>query len=279
MAIYRSIRRVTRKYVKPFAKLAYNTARKRYIKKGRLNMRRLGKDVLMLKSMVNAEKKHVGPLVYIEPISTTNIFPVGLTNGTGEGLQMINITPQLLKGNNRDNRNGNSIKLHSGCLHMNFAGQSAQSNNSLIKIEIYAVNNTLYGVTPTPNVFGSDLFKQDPITNRYSSNCSRNPNYFKRFTLLKSMTFRTPQDNAGSSNFIKQITMPLRFRNRHVRWDDQASGQGWTDGEIFLVVRSNNGNASTTVASSAANTALNLNTAVNTGFQFQLYTDFYYYDN
>lgn len=257
--------------------------RRRYVsKRGVPKLKTVVRDVLALKRVINSEKKHFGPQVFTDPISTTNIFNVGLTNGAGEGMQLINITPQINKGTDRNNRIGNSVRVCSGCVHMNLAGMSAQSNNTTILIEFYRVNNTLYGMTPTPAVLGSDLFSQDPITSRYSSNCSRNPNYFRRFTRLRQVVVKTPQDNAGSSNFIKQLTIPFKFKKYHIRWDDSStslSGQAWTSGEIFMVVRCNNGNGSATVASLASNSALNLNTAVSTGFQFQFYTDFYYYDN
>lgn len=254
--------------------------RKRYINKptGALKLGQVIRDVAMVKKMVNAEKKHFGPTTYIEPVSTTNIFTVGLTNGAGEGMQMINITPQIIKGDNRDNRNGNSVKLVSGFVHINLAGQSAQANNSKLVFEIWQTKFKLYGLTPTPGVMGSDLFTQDPITGRYSSNCGRNPNFFKNFRLIRRQIVYTPQDNAGTSNFVRQVSLPFKLK-QHLRWDDSNVGAAWTNTEYFLIVRSNNGNASPTLISSTSNAALGLNTAVNTGFQFQLYSDYYYYDN
>lgn len=242
-------------------------------------MATLARQVRGLRRVVTAEKKHIGPVLYIDATSGTSSFPVGLTNGTGEGMSLINITPQIIKGDDRNQRNGNAVKLVSACVHINMAGQSAQANNSRLVFEIYQVKGYgLYGTAPTPAVLGSDLFKQDPITGRYSTNCSRNPNYFSKFRLIRRQVVQTPQDNAGSSNFIKNITMAWKM-SQMLRYDDSAGGLNYLNTEYFLVVRSNNGNCSATVASASANAALGLNTLVSTGFVFQMYTDFYYFDN
>lgn len=254
--------------------------RRRYVsKKGGLKVKKLVRDVAIVKKMVNSEKKHYGPTSYTDPVSLTNIFSVGLTMGTGEGMRLINITPPIEKGDNRDQRNGNSVKLCGACLHINLAGQSAQSNNSKLIFEIWQVKDYgLYGTAPTPATLGSDLFKQDPMTARYSSNCGRNPNYFKKFRCIRRKIVYTPQDSGASSNFVRQFNMPMKL-NQHLRWDDSAGGLNYLNTEYFLVVRCSNGNSSGTVASASSNAALGLNTAVLTGFNFQMYTDFYYYDN
>lgn len=276
MAWIRGEKRVRRKLGKKLGK--YMT--KRYTNpSGSLKLKQVARDVAVVKRVVNSEKKHFGPTVFTDPVSLTTIFSTGLTNGTGEGMQLINITPQIIKGDNRDNRNGNSVKLVSACIHLNLAGQSAQANNTKMIFEVYQVKSYgLYGTSPTPAVLGSDLFKQDPITNRYSANCSRNPNYFSKFRCIRRLVVQTPQDNGGTSNFIKNFTLPMKL-NQHLRFDDSAGGLNYVNTEFFLVVRSNNGNCSGTVASATGNSALALNTAVLTGFSFQLYTDFYYYDN
>lgn len=224
------------------------------------------------------EKGHFGPTSYTDPVSLTSTFSVGLTNGTGEGMQLINVTPQIIKGDDRNNRQGNSVKIVGGCVHINLAGQSAQSMNSKLIFELWKVSDYgLYGSNPTPATLGSDLFKQDPITSRYSSNCGRNPNFFTKFRCVRRKIVYTPQDNGAASNFVKQFTMPFK-EGQVIRWDDSAGGLNYLNTEYHLVVRCSNGNASGTVTSATSNAALGLNTAVNTGFQFQLYTDFYFYD-
>lgn len=241
-------------------------------------LKRIASQVKSLTSQVNAEKKHFGPVIMAD-LDGASTIPFGLTNGTNAdgGGSIIDLRPVIAEGTGRDERIGNSVKLHSMCLKIVVAGQSAQSMNSKMTFEIYKVNgNRPYeGTNRGFNILGKDLFKPDPLTLLFPPDATRNPNYFKQFSLVRRITKYTPQDNGGTSNFVSSFKIPLKFKNYHLRWDDV--GNQLT--QMVLVIRANNGNRSVATASLVGQAALGLNTAVNTGFVCNVIADYYYYDN
>lgn len=250
----------------------------RRINRKRTSVAKLAKQVKVLAQQTNAEKKHYGP-VFMTDLEGASTIPVGLSNGTNAdgGGSIVDLRPTIVQGLTHDDRIGNSVRLHA--LHLKFAvaGQSAQSMDSKLTFEVYRVNNNrpYNGSDRGWSILGKDLFKPDPLTQLFPCDATRNPNYFNQFTLIRKKTIYTPQDNGGSSNFIRKFNMGIKFPKYHIRWDD--AGNQIT--QLILVVRASNGNRSVATATLTGQAMLGLNTAVNTGFVFNCIADYYYYDD
>lgn len=241
-------------------------------------MARIARQVRTLASQSNAEKKHFGPIIMTD-IDGPSTIPVGLCDGTNTlgGGSIIDLRPTISQGVTGDDRIGNSVRLHAMHLKICVAGQSTQSMNSQLSFEVFRVNGykPYEGSTRDWNGMGKDLFKPDPLTGLFPIDCTRNPNYYAQFTLLRRKVISTPQDNGGTSNFLRKFNIGIKFPKYHLRWDD--AGNQLT--QLILVVRASNGNCSVASAALTAQSMLGLNSAVNTGFVYNCIADYYYYDD
>lgn len=260
-----------KKTVKRVIRRGAKALKRRYISKRKgLRFGRIAKDVMMLKKMVNAEKKHYGPLNFGDSLA------FGYANGAGSanGGLLLDVSPSaMVRGSNRDQRTGNSVKVSTGCLRCYITGQSANTMGGHVSIELYHVKNDYYA-TMSWGSLGNDLFLPNPFTSIADIKSGRNPNYFKDFQLIRKVVKYLPVDVTNGGNKVLDFAIPLKFRNHHFRYDDSGSFVG---GQIICVVRASTGNASS--VTTATNTPFGLNTAVNTGFLLQMTTDWYYYDN
>lgn len=254
--------------------------RKRVYRK-RSSVAGLARVVRSLQKVAIGEKKMIENYLLNPESPTLTTVPIGLVSSSAnnEAGGLYQLYPTLVKGTGRSDRIGNRVNLHSGLLNIHLCGQSAQAMNTKIHIQLFRVMGEPYAYTSQPasnwSTVGADMFKIDPIIGlRSATSAIRNPNYFKQFRVVAQRTIYTPQDNGSSSNFIKSLTIPIRFRNQVIQYDD---GNNVISGQYFLVVRCSNGNSSAVSASTISN--LGLNTAINTGFNMTAHMTWYYYDN
>lgn len=113
-----------RKYVKKQVRRAGKAIKKRYVAKGgNLKVGQIAKDVMMLKRLVNAEKKRTT----LGSTSFEAAHFTGQVNGNSSGHRIVDISPSAInQGNGYNERNGNSIKLHS----LVIKGQFIQMTNT-----------------------------------------------------------------------------------------------------------------------------------------------------
>ena len=101
------------------------------VKKGRVSLSRVIKDVNNIKQMINSEKFRL----------ETKVEGLGVAqlNNNNSGHYIVDVTPVPSQGDGYNNRQGNSIKLHS--THYDFFFQKQSANQGPIKtiIELYSV--------------------------------------------------------------------------------------------------------------------------------------------
>lgn len=264
---------------KRFVKRAYNSKAGKAVRKytgnrygrtkGQLvskGIPQLYKDVLMLKKMVNAEKKFVtiGPL-------TRDVGQV--YNNTDAGYFQWDITPTPSQGTGQQYRTGSSIKLHSSQIRMQFRQQT--NTHDTVKYTIYiakVVGNPYASLTSATM---NEFLLPDLISGVTDTNSLRNPDHYKDFRVIAKKTFYLGPDTYASQNIRvidKQIN--LKYNNHHVRTagDSQTS---ITEGQLILYVVVNSGNAGP-VASTLPRIC---HTTASTGSIMEAQIRHYFYDN
>lgn len=231
------------------------------VKRGRVSSTRLFKDVAMLKKMINAEKKQAPNLT----ISTQ----VGQVNGVGYGNYCQDITPIISQGVTGTTRNGVSVKLHSMCVKGQILQQSGNHYQGKLRFEIFLNKGNL----TTPNI--ADIYSVNPLTQVYDINSPRALDTFKGFIKLSSRTFNLKQDNYSGIQGWKDFLIPMKFRNQHIKYNDDNSNNV-TNGQLILVILADSGNISATTASVSTDIPV---TAINTGYNVKMILQSWFYDN
>nr|UOF76869.1 capsid protein [Cressdnaviricota sp.] len=249
------------------------TGYKNPMKKGVLSSSRILKqlpklatDVLRLKSMVNAEKKRLE----VNPTSTFNVAQV---NGNNSGHFLIDLTPNVSQGIGFNNKIGNSIKWHSSFLDMQFSTQNANISGQTLKIEIVKVVGQPFTtvsdvlgryIEPTAFIGGGTI---------YDLHSPRDPDYFKNYVVLHRRYVKIPEDSISSQMQVKRIQIGLKLKNHHVRTND--NDPTLTMGQVFMIITADQGNFSTSTASTLAVPTQAVSTGVDIRYQFV----HYFYDN
>lgn len=245
-------------------------AKKRYVRKGAgygtgLRLGKLRQDVALIKRSLNTEKK------YIDTGEVT-AQPVGQSNGNNIGNWAQDITPAPTVGTGFSNRIGKSIKAVAMCLEYQFVQQSATSGPRKLKLVIGRVNGTPIPVTGA-NSIQRQLYGVNPITTVFDYNSSRDVDFMKKFTILKTKTIYMKSDNLTGQTMLTSGKCAMKL-DHHVQYDDNSTTV--TDGQLFWYIVADSGNSGTTAVTSLDYVAV---TAANTGVSFQTYTRFWYVDN
>ncbi len=264
-------------------KKAKSAAKKRYVTKtGKgLRMSQVLKDVALLKSMVNSEKKN------LQYKSVANSPPaVGQVNGNASGHFVMDITPVPNEGSASYQRNGGSIKWNSSYLEFMFNKNTAGGQAQKFLIEIWKVNNQPYTSTQIQNgTLMADLFQPNEyVTNSsggavsiYDLVANRDQDTFKNFKRVAYKSVYFPMTQVSGMPQVKLVRLPLKF-GHHVKF---ASYQGGdtnivTSGQVVMTIRADNGNSSSTTA--CTNLGIPIG-QVNTACTFQWTQTHYFYDN
>jgi len=175
------------KSVKKAFKYAKRSLRKRYVKrngkKSSLNLGRIASDVMMLKNMVNAEKKRFS----IFSADNSQLLSQVAINNSGHYIQ--DITPTPSQGANGSQRNGNSIKLHSCMLKAQIQQMSATSSPISGRVYIIAVDGSPVSTAVAAGEFfepNAWLAAQNPGSVIYDTHCQRNQDFFKDYKVIAS---------------------------------------------------------------------------------------------
>lgn len=265
-----------RKVLKRVAKKAWRAtkraAKKRYVTKtGRgIRVGQVAKDVMMLKKMINAEKKQ-----FIQKITTP--ITVGQVNGDSSGHQIIDVTPAPAQGTTSVTRNGNSIKLSSSYNELYMVKQGGNAALKLL-VEFYRVPGEPYSATEISNGTAiADLFSpNDYITgaNIYDMVASRKQDTFRNFRKIYSRVVYFPANNISNVTQVKLVKIPLKW-GHHIKFAADGSSAIST-GQILMVIRCDSGNRSTSVTNSFTNVAVN---GTSTGVSFHYALTNYFIDN
>lgn len=256
-----------RKFVKRGAK----AMRKRYTAKpggrkatGGVRVAKMAKDILYLKSVLNPEKKRLG-------ISVSN-QAIGQCNGNTDGAYVSDVTPIVSVGSGSYQRTGASIKLHSSIWHFQFT----QGVGTIAKvrgiIEIYEVVGDPY----TGFAFFNERFDTNPFTGVRDMNCQLNPDNFMKVRCLATRKFQVESDATSGVKLLTDIKIPMKYnkgQGKHIRYD--GSSDNIANGQMYIVIRTDRGNISSTTVSTLNVPDVN----INTGLLMQWNRTDYYYDN
>jgi len=134
--------------------------------KGGFKLATLAKDLEMVKSRLNVEKKEK------RETEITN-GTVGQVNGDLNGYWFQDITPILGQGTGAEERVGNSLKM-TGCnLNFQFIGQPQCLTGRKIKIGLYRVRDPSLGPTDGCTDITTDVFDSNPLTGLFDYNAAK----------------------------------------------------------------------------------------------------------
>lgn len=263
--VFKTARKVYKKYKKGgIAKVARYGAKKVYKRYARGGMGQVAKDVAMLKAMVNTEKKYIDN-------TYSNVF--GQVNGNSSGAIPLDITIAPIQNVTYNGRTGQSLKLVSAQINIIINNQSATAVGTKMRFEIFYVK----GDPKTAAVAMSELYDANSLTTIIDYNSNRNPNNFSDYTKICSRTIWYPTENsgvAGSKQRMKTLKINLKL-NHHLRFDKNSTTL--LTGQIVILAFAETGNSSNVIPTTTLNYIQN--TAVNTGFTYNMATRFYYVDN
>lgn len=265
--------------VKKMLRKLGRAVRRRYLpkdKKGKTSfgkgLKNLTKDVMMLKSMINSEKKR------FSLFSADNSQLLGQININGSGHYIQDITPMPSQGAGVSQRNGASIKVHSAMLKAQIQQMSATSSPISGKVYIIKVDGTPVTTAVAPGEFfepNAWLTAQNgPGTVIYDTHCQRNQDFFKDYKVVASRKFYIKNDNLSNQTMIKDVNIPLKFKSHHVKFS--ADTNVVTSGQLLALWVVDSGNISAGTASTLLGVSQQ---AILTGLFLRFDYQFYYYDN
>jgi hypothetical protein len=220
----------------------------RYIRPGfTKGMGNLIKDVEMIKSRLNVEKKHIDAGV--------GGFALGQVQVNTEGSEVREVTPLITGGIDNDNRIGRSLKLTGMSFPISFTQQTQCQAGRNVRITLLCVRSADGGVTGTEA--RDTVWDPNPLTTMRDYNCPRAYRNSKNdgITVVRSMTCYVPgpqlNDAGGATTQAERIVKNIRFNvklNEVLRYgnDTDTLPEGI---RYFLVFQCNAGNQSNTTDS------------------------------
>lgn len=258
-----------RKYARKVGKKVGRAIKGRYFKGkgfGKPKLATMARDINLLRSMVNSEKKRIN-------LTNRNMNMGQVANATGSGHWLLDITPNPTQGTGFQNKTGSSIKLHSTHFDFQFAGQSSTISGMKIKIEIIKVVGQPW--SNVQDIMGKYILPNNFITGAtvYDMSSPRDPDYFRNYVVVARKYVYLPADQMTGDVPLKQISMGIKYKNHHVRNND--NDPTLSQGQLLMLITADRGNGGT-VASTATGVAI---TAPNTGATFGYDITHYFYDN
>ena len=254
-----------KKYIKKTAKKVFRAVKKRYTTQtGGLRIKQVVKDVAMLKSLVNVEKKSIQTIELGD-------FTVAQCDGNNSGSIFSYICPEISQGNGYNQRSGNEVKLVSMCIKGQVKQQTFQRHPTRLKITVFKIIGQVPAISSLVT-YDTKFYELNPLNTLVDFNSSRNVDYFKNFRVLSTKYVTIPAEATSGEQMIKDFSIIMKL-NHHVKWDKDTTTI--SNGQIVMCITADSGNKSTTVTST-----LNVPiTAVSTGNIINYYTKFYYVDN
>ena len=243
-------------------------AKKRYTtRKGLPKLGQVFRDVATMKKMINAEKKR-----YDFSTLDGDGYVLGQVQGNTENARVINITPTMAVGAQNGQRIGNSIKMHSAFIRLQFVGQVALVSAQRHRFEVWYVDNQ---EDMAPGTLLPKLFVANEFNGLFDFNSTRNQAYFTQYQKVCSRTITLPSEDIANEVMIKDYSIPLKL-TKHLKYLDASTARP-TTGTYFITVRSDSGNGSATTPCTLTRTLPQK--AVNTGSFMNISVAEYYYDN
>lgn len=257
------VKRVTQNPKKAFKK-RYGIGKNRQVKTATI-----AKDVMKLMAMVNAEKKinTIGPNA-----SSVAQAAVNLT-----GALCLDVTPMMAEGADQFQRNGISLKLHTQLWQIQLFQQSGALSGNTYTFELWQNK----GPTMAQTTLLTSVYEPSVFSGIIDMTSSRNPDHFNDFSLIKRYKRRLSDPAYAGDVVNATFKIPIKFNNgkgHHIRYTGTGSTNYLTDvqaGQLFIICRADNGNSST----SAASTLPIAVTAIRTGITMNWAVKTWFYDN
>lgn len=266
---------VLKRSVRTMAKRAKKYVKKRYGLNKRssgMNLGTLASDVMLLKKMVNAEKKFKN---YIFPGALT----VAQANGaTASGANCVDVTPLIDQGLGPDGRTGASVKLCSALYQFQITQQGSCVLPNKIVIEFW--KNT--GLPLDTTTLLNSVYATSQFSALIDVNSPRNQNTFSDYRLIRRVVKYLKGDDVAAAD-AQTITfdVPVKFnrgKGHHIRLVNSLSGTPQNDifnGQIFMIMRAAIGNSSGTTVSLKDIPI----SGINTGAVVRFASKTWFYDN
>jgi len=218
---------------KRVAKKAYGAAKKRYVKKGGPNVANITKDVMMLKRLINVEKKRFD-------MTSPSPITFGQTAGAGiTGAQVVAISPTVAEGAQGNQRNGISFKIVSACLDLYF-NQSVNAVNGG-RIRWWMVMKPDNGINIVPANVMAQMLENNPFSGVVDYHSPRDAEYFSSYRVIKQGTVNLVPDSLTGQIAFQQRKYPLKI-TAHQRFQGDASTVT-TKNAFFLIFTMDVGDA------------------------------------
>lgn len=264
------------KTVKKYAKKATKATGKRYgISYGRRGLRmsksslsRIDRDVQMIKSRLNVEKKF-----HDSSITTAS---VGQSDGsaTGGGFYALDITPQMSQGVGETQRVGNSLKLTGYHQKLQFAGQANCYSDRRMKIMLVRTQSN-----DTASVILDDLFDPNPLTGYRDYHSNRNYSNNNRahkilMTKYKTIKASTAVTTNTTWPMIGDCALTMKMAEL-LRFEGNATNSP-KDVRYFMYILMDTGNRHPSTITTNNGVLIN---NIQTGLELQTHYRWWYVDN
>jgi len=244
--------------------------------KGGIKIDAIAKDLMMIKSRLNVEKKEK------REVEITSGKVAQVYNDLN-GYWFQDITPTLGQGTGADERVGNSLKM-TGCnLNFQFIGQANALTGRKIKIGLYRVRDPSLGPSDYSTDITTDVFDSNPLTGLLDFNAakayrtSKNDGIAcireKTVYLGKVQTYVGAGPGADFESSYKTMNFPVKL-NDLIRYeqDNDNLPNGF---RYVIIVRADCGNSGGS-NSNIQNIPVTTN---NTGVTFRMGQRWWYVDN
>jgi len=230
-------------------KKAYKGAKKAIKSRYGLNKRSSGikysniaSDVMMLKKIVNSEKKSYQ--------QANTILTVAQANINNTGASCIDITPFVTQGTGADQRTGNSFKLSSALYQFQISSESSQSQTMKLIFDFWVVK----GIADFTTVHLPLLFTVSTFSGVIDTNSPRNQDRFSDYQHLRSVTRYLKGDQISGATTFLTFNLPTTFnrgKGHHIRLKPSVTGvpADVLNGQMLMTIRADIGNANTTTGS------------------------------
>lgn len=268
MTFYRDVKKTAKKATKAVGKRYGVSYGRRGLRMTKHSIPKMLKDIEMVKSRLNVEKK-----LKVGLVQTGN---VGQFDGNSAGFQTHDITPLWTQGVGEEQRVGNSLKLTGYHMKVQFRGQTSQFNGRRIKMMI--VKTTRPGTIPLANIV-EDMFDVNPLTNivDYHSDRDYSDNQkTEKIITVKNLYLPKPVHfvNDVAQNGLCDATVSLKLSDV-LRFENNLTSAP-NDVRYFVVIMTDTGNMSS--SASCTNNGCMVQ-ATNSGLEYQFHDKFWYVDN
>lgn len=236
----------------------------------------LARDVALLKTMVNVEKKRCEATV----LTSQALGQCYGNSDTGwQCVELFNTTHiNITQGVTAETRNGASVKLTGMNIRLQFYHQSATTSPTVVKMYVVREIGQPLSSLSGDVVAGSTGFEQfliaDQLTGYTDFNSLRNPDYMRQFKIVCTRNIKVQCDQLTGQQIVKNLQLNLKL-NSHLRYAGDTTLV--VEGQYFIALLPDNGNCSTTQAQTTSSNISN--SAVSTGLICNLDVKAWYVDN